>query len=271
MLIKDRKRVIEIAVDSIAPNPAQPRRLFGEKELQSLSASIRVNGLLQPVTVRKVETGYELIAGERRLRACKLAGLKTIPCIVSDSSDYKSAVLSLTENLQREDLHFFEEAEGISRLIEVWGVTQEEAAYRLGRSQPAIANKLRLLRFPEEEREKIAAAGLTERHARALLRITDAAERQKATETVIDKGMNVCQTEKFVDKIINKEPDLSKQKKTPVIKDIRIFMNTIAHAVKTMKLGGINAQTLNSETDDYIECIVRIPKANAKAGGKRPA
>lgn len=271
MLLKDRKRVIEIAVDDISPNPAQPRRFFSEKELQSLSASIRINGLLQPVIVRRNGTGYELVSGERRLRACKLAGMKTIPCLVSNYSDYKSAVLSLTENLQRQDLHFFEEAEGIRQLIENWGITEEEAAYRLGKSQPTVANKLRLLRLSEEERKKITAAGLTERHARAFLRIKNDNERTKAINIVVDKGMNVHQTEKMVDDIVNKTPDFSKQKKKPVIKDIRIFLNTIAHVVNTMKLGGINAQTLNSETDEYIECIVRIPKAKAAAGGKKPA
>jgi ParB family chromosome partitioning protein len=271
MLIKDKKKVVEVAVDAIAPNPAQPRRIFGEKELRALSASIRVNGLLQPVVVRRNGTGYELVAGERRLRACKLAGLDRIPCIVSEYSDYKSAVLSLTENLHRQDLHFFEEAEGIKHLIDVWGITQEEAAYRLGRSQPAIANKLRLLRLSEAERGLITEAGLTERHARAFLRINTSPERMKAIETVIKKEMNVRQTEQLVDDINDKKHDMSKQKNTPVIKDVRIFFNTIAHAVKTMQLGGIDAQTLNSETDEYIECIVRIPKAKADAGGKKPA
>ncbi|MCI1954799.1 MAG: ParB/RepB/Spo0J family partition protein [Oscillospiraceae bacterium] len=270
MLHSEKNRVVEIDIDRILPNPAQPRRFFDEQEMENLSQSIRVSGLIQPLLVRHVAGGYELVAGERRLRACKLAGMKTVSCIVSDCSADASAVMAMTENLQRQDLGMFEEAEGIRRLIETWHVTQEEAAYRLGKSQSAVANKLRLLRLGEEERKKIIAAGLTERHARALLRIDDKALRMRSLSVVIDRRYNVRQTDEYVLKLIASE-ETGKQHQTLIIKDVRIFLNTISHAVETMKQSGISAQTLKSETEEYIECIVRIPKAQATAGGKKPA
>ncbi|MFU0832036.1 MAG: Nucleoid occlusion protein [Oscillospiraceae bacterium] len=270
MFFRDKNKVIEIDIDMIQPNPAQPRKIFDEEELQSLAQSIRETGLLQPLLVRKIELGYELIAGERRLRACKLAGLKTVACIVNDCSPDQSAVMAMTENIQRRNLEIFEEAEGIRSLIQRWHVTQEEAAERLGKSQSAIANKLRLLRFTEQEREKIVSAGLSERHARALLRLEDTQLRSKALSKVIEKKYNVRQTEEYVEQLLSCNKN-SNQKKTPVIKDVRIFLNTIAHAIATMQKSGISAQTLQSETDDYIECVVRIPKSQAYAGGKKPA
>jgi len=270
MLFRDKSKVIEIDLDIIRPNPAQPRRTFREEELLGLSQSIRENGLLQPLLVRKTKEGYELIAGERRLRACRMAGLKTAACLINDCSPDQSAVMAMTENIQRSNLELFEEAEGIRRLIDRWNITQEEAAARLGKSQPAIANKMRLLRFTEAERLKIVSAGLSERHARALLRLEDPRKRVEALDAVIEKSYNVRQTEDYVEKLLCGEKECS-QKSRPVIKDVRIFLNTISHAIATMKQSGISAQTLQSETEDYIECVVRIPKTQAYAGGKKPA
>jgi len=269
-IMSNRQKVIQINIDLIHPNPAQPRRAFSEQELLGLSRSIRTNGLIQPISVRRIKDGYELIAGERRLRACKLAGLTTVACMISDCTPERSAVLAMTENLQRQDLQIFEEAEGIRRLIEEWNVTQEEAALRLGKSQSTLANKLRLLRLTDEERAKITAFGLTERHARALLRIADDKQREKALNQIITRHLNVQQTDDLVDKLLT-ETDKPKSKRTFVIKDVRIFFNTINHAIETMKLSGINAQALKSETDDYIECVVRIPKAQASTNGQKPA
>ena len=266
----EKNRIVEINVDQIVPNPAQPRHNFDELELENLSQSIRVNGLIQPLTVRRSAGGYEMIAGERRLRACKMAGMATVPCIVNDCSADASAVMAMTENLQRQDLNMFEEAEGIRKLIETWSVTQEEAAYRLGKSQSTVANKLRLLRLSEKERRRISDAGLTERHARALVRIDDPEVRSNALGTIIEHHYNVRQTDDYVMKLLV-GGETTRQHKTFIIKDVRIFLNTISHAVKTMKQSGILAQTLQSETDDYIECVVRIPKAQATAGGKKPA
>jgi ParB family chromosome partitioning protein len=270
LIMGDKQKVLQVNIDSIHPNPAQPRRIFNEQELLGLSRSIRTNGLLQPISVRRTKEGYELIAGERRLRACKLAGMSTVSCIVNDCTPERSAILAMTENLQRQDLEIFEEAEGIRRLIEEWNVTQEEAALRLGKSQSTVANKLRLLRLSEEERTKIVTANLTERHARALLRINDDEMRKKALDYIIDKHLNVQQSEEYVDKLLTKE-DKPAKKRTFIVKDIRLFFNTINHAIETMKQSGINAQALKSETDDYIECVVRIPKAQANTNGQKPA
>lgn len=268
-ILSEKCKVIQVDINSVYPNPAQPRRSFDEEELLELAKSIRVNGLIQPITVRKLKNGYELIAGERRLRACKLAGLQTIACIIKNCTPEKSAILAMTENLQRQDLQIFEEAEGIRRLIEEWHVTQEEAAYRLGKSQSTLANKLRLLKLNEEERVKITENKLTERHARALLKIKDEKLRGKVLDQIIEKKLNVMQSEELVDKSLDGEKP--KQKRTIVVKDVRVFFNTISHAIKTMKKSGIDAQTLNSETDDYYECLVRIPKSQATSNGKKPA
>ena len=265
-IMQDKRRVIEIPLDDIYPNPAQPRRSFPEKELLELSRSIRQNGLLQPLSVRRTKNGYELIAGERRWRACRLAGLDSAACIVNSCSDKQSAVLAMTENLQRQDLQIFEEAEGIRRLIEEWGVTQDEAALRLGTSQSTLANQLRLLRLTQEERKKISENGLTERHARALLRVDDVELRGKVLDAILAQHLNVQQTDQFIDRILSEKEDKPKNKKRIIVKDIRIFMNTISHAVKTMQLSGIQAKTIRNETDDYIECIVRIPKTGPAAG-----
>lgn len=270
-LFNESCKVVQIPINSIHPNPAQPRRVFSEQELLELSRSIRTNGLLQPISVRRVKDGYELIAGERRLRACKIAGLDTVSCIISDCSPETSAVLAMTENLQRQDLQIFEEAEGIRQLIEQWNVTQEEAALRLGKSQSTLANKLRLLKLTKEEREKITACGLTERHARALLRIKDETLRETALNQIIARDCNVKQAEDLIDKLLAGSEKPKKTKRTVVVKDVRIFLNTINHAIETMKQSGINAQTLKSETDEYIECLVRIPKGQATSGGKKPA
>mgnify|MGYP000855902811 CR=1 FL=1 len=269
MHFKAKNRLVNVELDRIRPNPAQPRRRFDGEELEGLSRSIRENGLLQPLLVRRSGEGYELIAGERRLRACRMAGLRTAACIVSDCTPDQSAVMAMTENIQRSNLAIFEEAEGIRRLIDRWHVTQEEAAARLGKSQSAVANKLRLLRFTGPEREKIAAAGLSERHARALLRLEDPAVRFRALGDIAERKYSVRQTEEYVERILAGAE--KNQKKTPVIKDVRIFLNTISHAIATMKQSGIAAQTLQSETDDYIECVVRIPKSQAFAGGRKPA
>lgn len=270
MFFNDKNKIVQIDINSIHPNPAQPRKAFSEQELLALSRSIRVSGLLQPITVRKAAGGYEIVAGERRLRACKMAGLETVACIVTDCSQEDSAVLAMTENLQRQDLQIFEEAEGIRRLIEEWNVTQEEAAARLGKSQSTLANKLRLLKLSESERAKITEAELTERHARALLHISDEKLRAKTLDEIIDRNLNVQQTDTYVERLLSGRRK-EKSRHVVVVKDVRVFLNTINHAIETMKKSGINAQSVKSENDDYIECIVRIPKSAANAGGKKPA
>lgn len=263
---QERKKLIQLPPESIRANPAQPRQEFEKEALESLAESIRQNGLLQPVAVRRTQDGgYELIAGERRLRACRIAGLKLVPCILSGCDARQSAILALLENLQRRDLGVFEEAEGLRRLVEEWGVTQEEAAARLGKSQSSIANKLRLLRLTEEERTLITEAGLTERHARALLRLPNEEERLAVLHTVIERKMNVAQEEAYITQLLSEKDKPEKPRRRIVVRDVRIFLNTIHHAVDVMKQNGIQAQSWKRETDQYLEYIVRIASPHSSA------
>ena len=260
MFSRDKLKLIKLPVSKIQPNPSQPRKEFRKDELESLAQSIGENGLLQPVTVRKESGGYYLVAGERRLRACKMAGLTTIPALLMECRQEDSAVLALLENLQRKDLHMFEQANAIVNLLREWHITQQEAAQKLGMSQSYLANKVRLLKLSPEEQEEILEHDLTERHARALLRIDDMSLRQKTLRTVIDKKLNVMRTEELVEAV--KKPKITREKarRTFVAKDIRLFINTIDHAVDAMKTAGIKAQSERKETEEYIECTVRIPK-----------
>ena len=195
--------VQQLSVQYITPNRSQPRKEFEINELNSLAQSIQENGIIQPLIVRKLEKSprYELIAGERRLRAASMLGMATVPCIVMTADDRKSAILALTENLQRADLHFFEQAEGIATLIETWDITQEEAARRLGKKQSTIANKLRLLRLTKDERTRIYNEKLSERHARALLQLKDEALRMRAIKEIADGGLNVVDSERLIEKM----------------------------------------------------------------------
>ncbi len=266
----ERKKVLNLPIEKIVPNPRQPRKVFVPEEINGLSQSIAANGLLQPISVRRTTGGvFEIIAGERRWRACIQAGLKQIPCLLVECSDEQSAVLAILENLQRQDLQLFEEAEGIRCLIEDWGVTQEEAARRLGKSQSAIANKLRLLRLTPEERQQAVSNGLTERHVRALIRISEDEARKKLLNSVIQRQLNVRQTEELV------EEQLSGAQKTKpnrrfVAKDIRIFFNTVEHAIRTMQSAGILAKAEKKDMGDYMEYTVTIPKTESSEKGRQP-
>ncbi|MBQ2774976.1 MAG: ParB/RepB/Spo0J family partition protein [Clostridia bacterium] len=255
--------ILLIPQDEIVANPDQPRKYFDPKELKSLAQSIRLNGILQPISVRKLDNGrYEVIAGERRLRAARMAGLPKIPCIMLNATDEKAALYALIENLQRRDLNFFEEATAIDALIHEHGLSQDEAAKKLGKAQSTLSNKLRLLKLPEDVRKTILEFGLTERHARALLKIEDSEILKKALQIIIEKNLNVSQSEKLIENLL-----VSKNKKKPQIvklfKDVRIFVNTLNHAVDTMREAGIQAESEKKETDDYIEYLVRIPKKPA--------
>lgn len=252
-------KVVLINIGEISPNPAQPRTDFYHDELQALAQSIEENGILQPLTVRENMKGkYEIIAGERRLRAADLAGLKEVPCIIIETDSKQSAVFALIENIQRQDLNFFEEAVAISNLIIEWNVTQEEASRRLGKAQSTIANKMRLLKFDEQQQKKILDNGLTERHARALLKITDPMVLDKAIYYISAKHLNVKQSEKYIKDLIESE-NKPKRNFIPVIKDVRLFLNTINRAIETMQSAGIPAKAEKREQEDCIEYIVRIP------------
>lgn len=260
---KNENKISDIPIIKIRPNKAQPRKVFDEEQLDALSKSIAENGVLQPLTVRKIsQTEFELIAGERRLRASALAGLKKVPCIVVKCNDRESAVYALLENLQRSDLGMFEEARGILKLMRRYGFTQEETAKRLGKSQSSIANKLRLLRLTYEEQEWIVNSGLTERHARALLRIDNEEMRREALSKIVAEGLNTRQTDDLVNQMINspQKTDRARGSSKAVIKDLRIFVNTINKAIDTMRLAGIDAQSNKTDTDGFIEYTIRIPK-----------
>ena len=262
-LMKERtkeQRIVQIPIAEIFPNPHQPRVHFSADELRALSDSIRQNGILQPLTVRFCSEHYELIAGERRLRAAKLAGLLAVPCIVMEISDRSSAILALVENIQRADLNFFEEAAALEKLITCYGMTQEDAALQLGRAQSTVANKLRLLRLTEPERQLILDNHLTERHARALLRLGNPQVRLDALDKIIKLGLNVEKSELMIEDLLGKSRNACNfRRRTALFRDVRLFSNTITKAVETMQAAGIPAASQKMQFEDYIEYRIRIP------------
>lgn len=253
-----------IPISIIKPNPYQPRKDFNQKSLEELSQSIRSYGIIQPISVRQLkEDSYELIAGERRLRASELAELLEIPAIVVDYRDKESAIIALMENLQREDLNFIEEAEGYNNLILDHGFTQQEIAEKMGKNQSTVANKLRLLKLPEDIKRSLLEFNLTERHGRSLLKLSDDDLKRKVLEKVIKNELNVSRTESLVDDILD---DLTKTEINEVKQNIkgminiRIYLNTIKNAFSAIKDTGINAEYKEIDKGDHIEVTVRIPK-----------
>ena len=259
-------RVQYIPLGRIRPNPQQPRRSFDEEGLAELAASIRSCGILQPLTVRRAGEGYELVAGERRLRAARIAGLREVPCLVAQVGEEDSALLALMENLQRRDLDCWEEAQAIARLISRYGLSQEEAARRLGRAQPTVANKLRLLRLPEDVRALLRENGLTERHARALLRLQDPEVQRRAAGDMVRRGMNVAQAEAYVEKLLHSaQVTPPRGRSTYSIKDVRLFLNSVDRGLHLMRQAGVDAGWDRQDTDREILLTIRIPK---RASGK---
>lgn len=254
-------RLLSLPIGVIHPSRWQPRTVFDEDELSGLSESIRRNGLLQPITVRRRDDGgWELIAGERRLRAARLAGLAEVPCIEMRADDRKAAILGLIENVQRQNLNIFEEAEAIRRLMTEWGVTQLELAQRLGKAQSTVANKLRLLRLNEEQRRRILASHLSERHARALLRLDEDSERDEVLNEMIARQMTAAEAEAYVEQLLSPTSGGARCVRVPVVRDVRIFVNTLTRAVDSIRRSGLDARSAETETDDYIEYTVIIPK-----------
>lgn len=251
-------QVLLIPTEQIYPNPNQPRQVFDQEELVNLAISIRMNGILQPITVRQTEKGYELVSGERRLRASRLAGLISIPCIVVDVNNMKSAVFALIENLQRQNLNYFEEAIAIERLMSEYGISQEDAARRLGKAPSTVSNKLRLLSLPEKARICLMENSLTERHARALLKL-DKDEVMDVLDKVIEKKLNVTQTEELVEDIVSKK-DMPKRQTKRMFSDVKIFLNTINSAVDTMKKSGISADIKREDNGESYIYRIEIPK-----------
>lgn len=255
--------VLYLPIHLVMPNPNQPRKIFDHDALKELSESIRQYGVIQPVTVRKKRDGtYELVAGERRLKAAALAGLLKIPAIIIEMEDEDSAIVALMENIQRQNLSFLEEAAGYRNLLDKCGLTQEELAQKIGKTQSAIANKIRLLKLPSAVREIVRDNSLTERHARALLRLDSEEKQVYAAIRIADLNLSVKQSEELIDKIIRKgieEP--AKEKVQRSISDVRVFFKTISKAISLMNEKGIEASAQKDETDNYYEYVIRIQKA----------
>lgn len=263
-------RVVALETGLIIPNRSQPRVDFNESELASLAESIRENGILQPINVRKCGVNYEIVSGERRFRAAKFCGLEEVPCIVIDADDEKSAVLALIENIQRRDLSYFEEALAIERLIKFYGLTQEDAAARLGKAQSTIANKLRLLKFSDAERNLLIKGNVTERQARALVRIDDEKLRIHAMGEMIINKLNIEQTEDMVEGILHgvipkkcEEQEQPATKKPAARRNFRfplprLYINSINKIVKNMKEANIDCETFMNRVGDYYEYTIKI-------------
>ena len=260
-----RTGIVQLPVCDIDANPNQPRKLFDDERLAELSASIAEYGVISPLTVRLHYGRYELVSGERRLRAARMAGLKKVPCIILDVDMEESGLLAMVENLQRQDLDFLEEARGIENLMRMYALSQEECARRLDRSQSSVANKLRLLKLPGDVLDALREHGLTERHGRALLRLRDDAARRAALEHIVEQGLNVAQTDRYIDSLLEPAPDKPKsaRKRSFILKDVRVFLNTVSHSLDVMKKGGIAAGMRQEETDDELIVTISIPKRPA--------
>lgn len=266
-----RGSIVYLSVDSILPNPVQPRKQFDDESLEELADSIKNYGILNPLTVRCRSGRYELVAGERRLRASKLAGLPEVPCILMDVNMEDASLIALIENLQRQDLDFIEEANGINQLIRMFGMRQEEAARRIGKSQSAVANKLRLLKLPPDVLNALRENGLTERHGRALLRLPGAEEQRQALAYIIENGLTVAAADAYIDALLNPPEDEGQADepkreahKTFILKDVRVFLNTLTRSIDMMKQGGIDAGMSREETDDALILTISIPKNKEK-------
>ncbi len=257
-------RIFMLDINDISPNPSQPRKNFDGDAIARLADSIRSYGILQPITVRRrsLPSGYELIAGERRLRAARLIGLGEIPSIIVEADDRRSAEMALVENIQRENLNIFEQASAIASLIDMYDLTQEEVARQLSASQSYVANKLRLLRLTEPERRLILTSKLGERHARALLRLDTPQARMSALEVIIAREMNVAATEQYIERILASDDTVKPHPKPRLIlKDVRILYNTIDRALDSVRSAGINVSSSRRETESAVEVIIVMRKS----------
>ncbi len=247
-------RVVFLPARAIRPNPAQPRKIFKPEALEELAESIRQHGILQPLSVRRVGTSYELIAGERRLRAAQMAGLNEIPCIVMSMDEKESGMAAMIENLKRKDLDFIEEARGISYLLEKWGISQDQVAKILGKSQSAVANKLRLLKHSPQVLEALRSHDLTERHARALLKIPTEAQKLAVIDTVASLGMSVARTEQYIESLLEEKAPQTRQP------NVGAFIQGLTRSLAKIQLSGVSAVSERKETDSQIILTLTFPK-----------
>jgi ParB family chromosome partitioning protein len=263
-MIKSRPRrageaIVRLPVADIVPSPYQPRQRFDQDGLWELAESIRRHGVLSPLSVRYRLGRYELVAGERRLRAARLAGLTEVPCLVLDVDSAQSGAIALVENLQRQDLDYIEEAQGIARLIALFGLSQEECARQLGKSQSAIANKLRLLKLPEDILQRLQASGLSERHGRALLRLPEDSQRREALAYILAHRLTVAATDSYIDRLLSQSAPPHPAGHTRfVLKDVRVFLNSLAHSVELMRQGGVDVAVDKQETEETLVITISI-------------
>lgn len=267
--------IVYLCTEDISPCPVQPRKNFDEDSLRELSESIKSYGILNPLTVRIRGGRYELVAGERRLRAARLAGLREVPCMLVDVNMEGASLIALVENLQRRDLDFIEEALGINQLIVMFGMSQEEAARRIGKSQSAVANKLRLLKLPRDILEALRDNLLSERHGRALLRLSSPTEQRAALDYIIENHLNVAAAEAYIEVLLSAQEDeppeeAHRQKRSFILKDVRIFLNSLSRSLDLMKQGGIDAGVQRQETEDSLILTISIPKSKKAAPGLPP-
>lgn len=255
------KEIFSIEASKILPNPHQPRKIFVDESILRLADSIRQYGIMQPLTVRRVGEEYELISGERRLRAAKELGMQYVPCIIAQASERDSAEMAIIENLLRQDLNIFEEAQAIEALLDSHSLTQEEIAKKLSVSQSYIANKLRLLRLSANEKERILVSGLTERHARALLKIYNEKQREKILDTIITQGLNVAKSEELIEKTLSCQEEAVKKR---TYKTIGSFYETLSRAIAAASSSGIKIKSRKIENEDYTELTILIPKDQAR-------
>ena len=272
----DSRKIVNLPVGAIKPNPRQPRKQFSPEDLKELSDSIRLYGILQPLAVRKTgPSTFELVAGERRLRAAALAGLESVPCILLNVDEEQSGLLALVENLQRKDLDFIEEAEGLRSLIRTYGMSQEEAARCISKSQSAVANKLRVLKLPEDVLLQLRDRGFTERHARALLRLEDPEKQRSALDFILRNELTVAKTEEYIDALLRMEaqPPVRRRKRKPpvvVLKDVRIFLNTVTRGLSMMNRGGVKAVCEQKDTPGELVLTIRIPHSGSEGVRSAP-
>lgn len=274
----DQKKYEEIEVELIVPNPNQPRTLFDDDALEELAQSIQQVGLIQPLLVRKVDEHYELVAGERRLRAVKSLGFLKVPCLVQTAMDgEESALMAIIENLQRENLNYMEEAQCYAAMLEKYELTQEQLAMKLGKSQSCIANKLRLLKLPESVSTALAEAGLSERHAREVIRLKDQQLQLDAIKTIRDRNFSVKETERYITKQLNDMYDQGKPVKRPrpvimrVMKDYRVFMNSINEAVDILRNLGLDVEVTQADREDGVDISISVTNNLYKADNQNQA
>ncbi|MBS5145374.1 MAG: ParB/RepB/Spo0J family partition protein [Butyricicoccus pullicaecorum] len=260
-LVGSERQLRRIRTTQISRNPYQPRKYFEPEAIRELADSIRQYGVLNPLTVRRTTDGYELIAGERRLRAARAAGLSEVPCLVMSATEEDSSAIALVENLQRRDLDFFEEAAGYRQLIDRYGLTQEEAAHKVGKTQSAVANKLRLLKLSPETMQMIRDGGLTERHARAILRLPTEEARCEAISKIVAQQWNVSRTEQYIEHILSTPQEKPAGTMRRLIKDVRLFLNTVDKAVGLMKESGVETSYEKEQREDGILVKILIPNA----------